>query len=236
MPVQQPAMSGIQRVLESSKIGMATIYKLMIGGAILLLLLMTLLPEPRDPLDQSSSSRLAFPFGTPGHALGGDQLGRDVLSRLMSGGRYLLFRLALVGLIVVGATVLVRRRLRKRAEARGAGPLARGPIFAVTPMLVMLTTICLALSVAVETAIGLFGALDALRYLGPVGRILLGVPPAPPTATWGSMLADGRAVGVQAPWLAIFPLVGLVLVIAGIVMLGSGIVDILTQRARKASP
>ena len=50
------------------------------------------------------------------------------------------------------------------------------------------------------------------------------------------MLANGRAVGVQAPWLAIFPLVGLVLVIVGIVLLGSGIVDILKQRARKAPP
>jgi serine/threonine protein kinase len=234
LPVQRPAMSGIQRVLESSKISMTTIYKLMIGGAIMLLLLMTLLPEPRDPLASSASSRLAFPFSTPGYALGGDQLGRDVLSRLMSGGRYLLFRLALVGLIVVGATMLVRRRLRRRAEARGTGPSANRSIFAVTPLLVMLMTICLVLSVAVETAIGFFGAPDALRYLGPVGRILFGVPPAPPTATWGSMVADGRAVGVQAPWLAIFPLAGLVLVIAGIVLLGSGIIDILRQRARQA--
>jgi ABC-type dipeptide/oligopeptide/nickel transport system permease subunit len=228
-------MSGIQRALESSRIGMRTVYKLMIGGAILLLLLMTLLPEPRDPLAQSSSSRLAFPFSTPGYTLGADQLGRDVLSRLMSGGRYLLFRLAIVGLIVVGATVLVRRRLRKRAEARGAGPSASRSIWRVTPALVLTLAICLALSVAIETAIGFFGTPDALRYFGPVGRILLGVPPAPPTATWGSMLADGRAVGVQAPWLAIFPLVGLMLVIAGIVLLGSGIVDLLQQRSRKAS-
>jgi serine/threonine protein kinase len=235
MPVQRPPMSGIQRALESSRIGMRTVYKLMIGGAILLLLLMTLLPEPRDPLAQSSSSRLAFPFSTPGHTLGADQLGRDVLSRLMSGGRYLLFRLAIVGLIVVGATVLVRRRLRKRAEARGAGPSASRSIWRVTPALVLTLAICLALSVAIETAIGFFGTPDALRYFGPVGRILLGVPPAPPTATWGSMLADGRAVGVQAPWLAIFPLVGLMLVIAGIVLLGSGIVDLLQQRSRKAS-
>jgi serine/threonine protein kinase len=235
MPVQRPPMSGIQRALESSRIGMRTVYKLMIGGAILLLLLMTLLPEPRDPLAQSSSSRLAFPFSTPGYTLGADQLGRDVLSRLMSGGRYLLFRLAIVGLIVVGATVLVRRRLRKRAEARGAGPSASRSIWRVTPALVLTLAICLALSVAIETAIGFFGTPDALRYFGPVGRILLGVPPAPPTATWGRMLADGRAVGVQAPWLAIFPLVGLMLVIAGIVLLGSGIVDLLQQRSRKAS-
>jgi serine/threonine protein kinase len=235
MPVQRPPMSGIQRALESSRIGMRTVYKLMIGGAILLLLLMTLLPEPRDPLAQSSSSRLAFPFSTPGYTLGADQLGRDVLSRLMSGGRYLLFRLAIVGLIVVGATVLVRRRLRKRAEARGAGPSASRSIWRVTPALVLTLAICLALSVAIETAIGFFGTPDALRYFGPVGRILLGVPPAPPTATWGSMLADGRAVGVQAPWLAIFPLVGLMLVFAGIVLLGSGIVDLLQQRSRKAS-
>jgi ABC-type dipeptide/oligopeptide/nickel transport system permease subunit len=65
---------------------------------VLLLLLMTLLPTPRDPLQQNFSARLAFPLGAvSGYVLGGDQLGRDVLSRMMSGGRYLLFRLAVVG-------------------------------------------------------------------------------------------------------------------------------------------
>ena len=37
---------------------------------------------------------------------------------------------------------------------------------------------------------------------------------------------------MQAPWLPIFPLIGLILVAVGLVLLGSGIADVLKQRAR----
>ena len=96
---------------------MGTIYKLVLGGIVLLLLLMTLLPTPRDPVQQDFSARLAFPLVASGHVLGADGQGRDVLSRLMSGGRFLLFRLAIVGLIVAGVTVLVRHRLASAPSA-----------------------------------------------------------------------------------------------------------------------
>jgi len=231
-----PTPTGLQRVIEESKLGMATIYKLTIGIAILLLLLMTLLPAPRDPLQQNISARLAFPLGAAsGYILGGDQLGRDVMSRMMSGGRYLLMRLSIVGLILVGASLLVRRRARKRTQARQPDQPIPGRLWAVTPGLVMLVTFGMALSVLIEAALGLFGSPTGLAYLGPVGRILLGVPPAPPTATWGAMLEDGLDVGVQAPWLAIFPLTGLILVAVGLVLLGSGLADVLRQRARSAA-
>jgi ABC-type dipeptide/oligopeptide/nickel transport system permease subunit len=200
---------------------------------VLLLLLMTLLPTPRDPLQANSSARLAFPFGAAGgYVLGGDQLGRDVLSRMMSGGRFLLFRLSIVGLILVGATLLVRRRLLRRAQARQPEQASSGRLWSITPGLVMLVTFGMALSVLSEAILGFFGGPDILQYLGPVGRVLLGVPPAAPAATWGGMLVDGLRAGVQAPWLPIFPLTGLILVAIGLVLLGSGIVDLLKQRAR----
>jgi ABC-type dipeptide/oligopeptide/nickel transport system permease subunit len=203
--------------------------------AVLLLLLMTLLPTPRDPLQQNMSARLAFPLGAAsGYALGGDELGRDVLSRMMSGGRFLLLRLTILGAVLVGLTMLVRRQLNRRARARNPDQPRAGRIWAVTPMLVMLVTGVLALSVLSELAIGLAGAPVFLHILGPVGRVLLGVPRIPPAATWGRMLEDGLDVGVQAPWLPVFPLVGLVLVAAGLVALGTGIVDLLKQRARTA--
>jgi len=233
--VALPVPSGFQRALQESKLGMATIYKLTIGVVVLLLLLMSLLPTPRDPLQQNSSARLAFPLGAAGgYVLGGDQLGRDVLSRLMSGGRFLLFRLSIVGLVLVGATLLVRRRFRRRAQARQSGEASPGRLWAITPGLVMLVTFGMALSVLVEAGLGFFGGPGVLQYLGPVGRVLLGVPPVPPTASWGGMLAEGRELGVQAPWLPIFPLTGLILVAIGLVLLGSGIVDLLKQRSRAA--
>jgi ABC-type dipeptide/oligopeptide/nickel transport system permease subunit len=48
------------------------------------------------------------------------------------------------------------------------------------------------------------------------------------------MLEDGLRAGVQAPWLPIFPLTGLILVAIGLMLLGSGIVDLLKQRSRTA--
>lgn len=62
---------------------------------------------PHDPLSQDLRGRLAPPVwvagGTADHLLGSDRLGRDILSRIMFGGRITLF----IGLmaVVVGGTV-----------------------------------------------------------------------------------------------------------------------------------
>jgi len=59
------------------------------AGLLLGLMLMALLAPwlaPHDPAQGVMSQRLA-PIGTPGHWLGTDELGRDMLSRLMHGGR-----------------------------------------------------------------------------------------------------------------------------------------------------
>ena len=53
-----------------------------VGGAALLAPLIS----PWDPLTASGVERLA-PIGTPGHVLGTDEQGRDILSRLIWGGR-----------------------------------------------------------------------------------------------------------------------------------------------------
>ena len=53
-----------------------------VGGAALLAPLIS----PWDPLTASGVERLA-PIGTPGHLLGTDEQGRDILSRLIWGGR-----------------------------------------------------------------------------------------------------------------------------------------------------
>ena len=74
-----------------------------IGGALLGLVVLASLLAPAltsyDPLKPSFSQRLAPPWGlggTPGHVLGTDNLGRDILARLLYGGRISLR----VGLIV----------------------------------------------------------------------------------------------------------------------------------------
>jgi peptide/nickel transport system permease protein len=63
-------------------------------GIILLLIVAAAIAAPwlglDDPFRMSMIRRLKPP-GTPGHLLGTDELGRDMLSRLMYGGRYSLF-------------------------------------------------------------------------------------------------------------------------------------------------
>ncbi|RBM12671.1 ABC transporter permease [Streptomyces sp. PT12] len=58
----------------------------LLTGAILLVLLLTPWLAPHDPAAQDLGQRLAPPGD--GHPLGTDQLGRDVLSRIMDGGRF----------------------------------------------------------------------------------------------------------------------------------------------------
>lgn len=71
----------------------------MFGLAILvvLVLLAAFAPvlAPHDPLAQNLSNRL-LPPGSPGHAFGTDELGRDILSRLIHGAGITLYIVALV--------------------------------------------------------------------------------------------------------------------------------------------
>ncbi len=60
---------------------------------------------PHDPLTQDSSIRLS-PIGTPGHLLGTDGNGRDILSRLIYGSRTALL-VASVPVVVAGVLGLV---------------------------------------------------------------------------------------------------------------------------------
>src|SRR6195256_2265870 len=66
----------------------------LICGAVLLLIVASALAAPwlglADPYKTSMIRRL-YPLGSPGHLLGTDELGRDMLARLIYGGRLSLF-------------------------------------------------------------------------------------------------------------------------------------------------
>lgn len=57
---------------------------------------------PRDPLEQTIAARMSPPF-TNGYLLGTDDLGRDMLSRLIYGGRLSL----IIGVISVGISLIL---------------------------------------------------------------------------------------------------------------------------------
>ena len=81
--------------------------------------------------------------------------------------------------------------------------------------------------VIVQAAIGMAGAILAEATMSFLG---LGVPP--PTASWGSMLNDGRAHLFDAPHLVVFPALAVMLAVLSFNFIGDALRDYLDPRSR----
>lgn len=81
--------------------------------------------------------------------------------------------------------------------------------------------------VIVQAAIGMAGAVLAEATMSFLG---LGIPP--PTASWGSMLNDGRAHLFDAPHLVIFPALAVMLAVLSFNFIGDALRDYMDPRSR----
>ena len=242
--------------------------------------------SPQDPAHIDLPTRLAG--SSPTHWSGTDELGRDILSRLIYGSRISMLvgscvvaaSLAL-GLIVgsiagyyggridrfvnvvvmnaflsfpgillaiafvafrgpgifnlvlalslggwVGYARLVRaqvlaareREFVEAARALGASDL-RVIVRHILPNIIQ--------PIIVQAAIGMAGAILAEATMSFLG---LGVPP--PTASWGTMLNDGRAHLFDAPHLVIFPAMAVMLAVLSFNFIGDALRDFLDPRSR----
>jgi peptide/nickel transport system permease protein len=81
--------------------------------------------------------------------------------------------------------------------------------------------------IVVQAAIGMAGAILAEATMSFLG---LGVPP--PTASWGAMLNDGRAHLFDAPHLATFPALAVMLAVLSFNFIGDALRDALDPRSR----
>ena len=81
--------------------------------------------------------------------------------------------------------------------------------------------------VIVQAAIGMAGAILAEATMSFLG---LGVPP--PTASWGSMLNDGRGHLFDAPHLVIFPALAVMLAVLSFNFIGDALRDLVDPRSR----
>src|SRR5438067_5322491 len=81
--------------------------------------------------------------------------------------------------------------------------------------------------VIVQAAIGMAGAVLAEATMSFLG---LGVPP--PTASWGSMLNDGRSHLFDAPHLVLFPAAAVMLAVLSFNFVGDALRDYLDPRSR----
>jgi peptide/nickel transport system permease protein len=247
---------------------------------VLLALLTPLLPL-RDPNVTAPARRLSAP-GVNGYVLGSDQLGRDLLSRLLWGARvsvtvaaiaaavafvlggaigliagyyggiadnvlmraidilmafpYVLLAIALVAALGPGllnaliaiaivnisfygrgvrAAVLVVRRMTFIEAARALGAsdariLLKEVFPSIAPPLLVFVTLNVG-ALIVETA----------------GLSFIGLGAQPPTADWGTMLADGRQFMMTAPHVAAIPGVAVLALVWGLNMVGDGLRDML---------
>jgi peptide/nickel transport system permease protein len=120
---------------------------------------------------------------------------------------------------VVRAEVLSlrEREFMQAASALGAGAfrlMARHVLPNVVPVIIVAATLRVAYVILVEAG---------LSYLG------VGVPP--PTASWGSMVADGREYLFRAWWVSFFPGLFIFATVMAYNLVGDGLRDALDPRA-----
>jgi peptide/nickel transport system permease protein len=210
---------------------------------------------PFDPAEQDILARLQPPGGD--HLLGTDQFGRDILSRLLWGARISLsvslgaIALAMlaggaIGLVVVALLGPELQNLILAIALTAIAPfarIARAPTLAlkerafveagralgfshgrilfrhilpnILPEVLVMGTLWLATAVRVEASLS-----------------FIGLGAKPPTATWGGMTRDGFENILDAPWLAVFPGLAILLLVLGLNMIGDGLRDATDPRLR----
>jgi peptide/nickel transport system permease protein len=242
--------------------------------------------SPRDPAQLNLATRLEPP--THAHWLGTDELGRDILSRVIYGARISM----LVGTSVVAASLFLGLVFGSIAGYYGGridrffnivvmnaflsfpgillaiafvaflGPGVLNLIFALSLggwvgyarlVRAQVLSVCerefveaaralgasdwrivtrhilpnIIQPMIVQAAIGMAGAVLAEGTMSFLG---LGVPP--PTASWGSMLNDGRSHLFDAPHIVLFPAAAVMLAVLSFNFIGDALRDYLDPRSR----
>lgn len=240
---------------------------------------------PFDPATQDLALRLGGPTLT--HPMGLDELGRDMLARVLAGARVSF----LVALVVVAVSAIVGTLVGAVAGyfggwvdevlSRAMETLLAFPGLLLAIALVAVLGPSLTNVLAALTVIGWVGyarlvrgqvlrtrelnyvrAAEALgarslwvlwrhvipsaapavivqATLGMAGAIMseaalsfLGLGVQPPTPSWGTMLAGGRAHLLDAPHITVFPGLAMALLVIGFNFLGDGLRDLTDPRRR----
>jgi len=244
-----------------------------------------LLPLP-DPNRTQPSRRLAAPL-TPGHPLGSDHLGRDLLARVIWGARVsltvgmLATLLAMLAGTAIGLVTGFYGGLTDNIVMRGIDLVMAFPYILLAMLLVAAlgpglvnAMIAVALVNVSFYARGVRAAVLLLReqefveaaravgssegrilrrhvlpgIVGPIlvfvsmnigvmitesaGLSFIGLGAQPPTADWGTMLADGRQFITVAAHVAAIPGLAIFLLVLGCNLVGDGLRDALDPRLR----
>ncbi len=139
-------------------------------GIVLMMLIASAVFAPwlglADPFASDSGQRL-LPVGSQGHVLGTDELGRDMLSRLIYGGRLSLLMgiLPVLGALLIGGTLGL--------IAGFAGGRANMLIMRVTDVFYAFPSILLAVAIAGSLGAGLTNTMIAITvvFIPPITRV-----------------------------------------------------------------
>jgi peptide/nickel transport system permease protein len=256
-----------------------------IAVIILMALLAPVLPIP-SPTETSFGARLRPPL-SPGHLLGTDQLGRDVLSRLIWGARvslvigalaaalaasigsliglvagyfggevdtvimrlidimlafpYILLAIALVAALGPGLTNAMvaiaianvsfyARNVRGNVLALRNQPFVEAALSAGAPHYAILARHILPNTFA--SILILLSLNIGWMITETAGLSFLGLGAQPPTADWGSMLADGRQFITVNYHLTLLPGLMILILVLALNVLGDALRDALDPRLR----
>jgi len=141
--------------------------------------------------------------------------------------RHVVFALVAIGWVgyarLVRGQVLQVRELEFVTAARAVG--SGGPAILVQHILPNVLPTLL-----VQASLGMAGAI-----LAEAGLSFLGLGIQPPTPSWGAMINAGRGHLLDAPHLALFPGLAILVTVMGLNFLGDGLVDLLDPRGRDTS-
>lgn len=283
--VAPPAIPGWKRALDKALGNPTTLVGAVICLAIMLAAVLAPWLAPYDPADQDIINRLQPPGED--YWLGTDQFGRDILSRLMWGGRISLtvslgaifaamliggaiglvsgyiggkfdlfvmqvmdvllsFPSLILGLIVVALLGPELVNLVVAIALTAIAPfarVARAPVLALKERAFVEAGRALGFShtrilfrhilpniMSEVMVMGTLWLATAVRVEASLSFIGLGVKP--PTPTWGGMTRDGFENILDAPWLAIFPGIAILLLVLGLNMVGDGLRDATDPKLR----
>jgi peptide/nickel transport system permease protein/dipeptide transport system permease protein len=247
--------------------------------------------SPHNPNENALYDQLKRPVWSPGGAmkniLGTDDLGRDMLSRLIYGARVSLT----LGLVSVGIAFLCGSFLGSLAGYYKGWPdnliMRFMDILLAFPHILLAIVIVAYLGPGLRNAMMAIGIINIPRFarivrasvleeyekdyvtaaravgsgnrriifnaifpncLAPIivqaslgfgaaildaaGLSFLGLGAEPPTAEWGAMIAQGRAMILRAWWVMTFPGIAILLAVLGFNLFGDGLRDALDPRLR----
>lgn len=167
----------------------------------------------------NSDIALIRKYPVEGHPLGTDELGRDLLLRILWGGRTSI-TIALAATVVSSVLGIILGAIPAYYGGATDSIIMRtlDVFMAIPSMLLMIAQI-------VSSVAGEITMISTLSYIG------LGVQqPAP---EWGSMLAAGQQFIRDQPYLTIFPGLAIVITIISLTLMGDGLRDALDPRMKR---